>query len=258
MAPQPNAPDVTVKLDLGRILLARGTLLNVQGQLKRKQNVWDPTTFAANILNGSRIRLTQKGPPRKQVLNVQIDDLGQTLRVLGAYDNLQGGKLAGSITYTGPRTGQGRLTLTNFELRRMPTLMRLLSLISLEQLVAGTDTLIFNKAIFPVRQEGPNMVLDNATMEGPSMSLKLKGSYNQAQSTLNMAGQLAPAIPFNRLVTKIPLLGTLLSGSQDGLVVADFTLTGPTANLDISVQPLSIVTPGLLKDLFGGLTAPKE
>lgn len=255
-ASKPNAPDVALRLDLERVLLARGTLLNVQGQLKRTQNVWDPTTFAANILNGSRIRLTQNGPPRKQVLNVQIDDLGQTLRVLGAYENLQGGKLEGSITYTGPRTGQGRLTLTNFELRRMPTLMRLLSLISLEQLVAGTDTLIFNKAIFPIRQKGPNMVLDNATMEGPSMSLKLTGSYNQAQSTLNIAGQLAPAIPFNRLLTKIPLLGTLLSGSQDGLVVADFTLTGPTANPDISVQPLSIVTPGLLKDLFGGLTEP--
>jgi hypothetical protein len=251
-----KAPDVALKLDVARVLLARGTLLNVRGQLKRTQNVWDPTTLSANILNGSRIRLSQNGPPRRQVLNVQIDDLGQTLRVLGAYENLQGGKLAGSITYTGPRTGQGRLTMTNFELRRMPTLMRLLSLVSLEQLVAGTDTLIFNKAIFPVRQEGPNIVLKNATMEGPSMSLKLTGSYNQAQSTLNMAGQLAPAIPFNRLLTKIPLLGTLLSGSQDGLVVADFTLTGPSANPDISVQPLSLVTPGLIKDLFGGLTEP--
>jgi hypothetical protein len=87
------------------------------------------------------------------------------------------------------------------------------------------------------------------------MSLRLNGPYNSDLKELNMDGKLAPAIPLNRLVAKIPLLGTILAGSQDGLVVADFKLKGPTRDPQVNVRPLSVLTPGLVKDLWKGLTS---
>ena len=84
------------------------------------------------------------------------------------------------------------------------------------------------------------------------MDLRFNGSYGRLNSQLNIQGNLAPAIPFNRLVSKVPLIGTILTGSQDGVVVADFRLKGPISAPEINVLPLSVLTPGLLKDLFRG------
>lgn len=87
------------------------------------------------------------------------------------------------------------------------------------------------------------------------MSIRFDGTYMGDRNELNIDGQLAPALPLNRLVAKIPLLGRLLTGSQDALVVADFKLKGPTDNPDVHVRPLSVITPGLLKDVWRGMTS---
>jgi hypothetical protein len=255
-------PDLTLNLDVGRMRFARGSLEGAKAVLTSTNNVVDIGSVNATHNGGKLVQVTQTplaGQPGRRRMTVNIQDLGGLLNTLDLYNRLVGGTLSGEINYDAPKTGGGVLTLSRFELDNPPVLVRLLSLLSLQQLLAGTDRLMFDKATIPVRLDGPMLYLDNMNMDGPAMSLRLDGAYNRDRSYMNINGKLAPAIPFNRLVSKIPLIGTLLTGSQDGVVVADFKMKGQSSNPDISVSPLSVLTPGLLKDLFHGLDSkPKK
>ena len=64
---------------------------------------------------------------------------------------------------------------------------------------------------------------------------------------------MIPAEGLNQVVSKIPLIGTILTGSQEGLSVANFSILGSFKDPSVSVNPLSLITPGLLKDFFSGI-----
>lgn len=248
--PKP-AMNMELALELGALYMKNGRLDNVNARLDAARGVWNITRFVAqvdgeHVVNVAETPLANGG----RRLGLSMTNVGRTLAVLGLYDKLRGGTMAGDITYSTADTGKGTLFMDNFELLNPPLLVRLLGLMSLQQLVAGTDSVLFDKARIPVVIKGDVVQLNQVVASGPSLSMRLNGDYNRAAKNLDIDGSMAPAIPFNRLVSKVPILGTLLTGSQDGLVVADFSLKGAVADPEISVQPLSVLTPGLLKDLF--------
>lgn len=56
----------------------------------------------------------------------------------------------------------------------------------------------------------------------------------------------------NSLLSSIPLVGEILTGGS-GLIAATYTMKGPSKDPQVSVNPLSILTPGFLrKILFEG------
>jgi hypothetical protein len=247
--------NMLVTLDLANMPTHNGTFTKVAGVLNLDNGHWKARRFKA-VLDGSStiaIRTVELGGTKSKLM-VHIDDLGRALNALGLYDKLTGGLLKGSLIYTDDTHATGTFRLTRFELKNPPILMRLLSLLSLQQLVAGSDGTLFEAAEIPVRIDGDIVNVNKAAMEGPSMSIQLNGQYDRAASDINLDGRLAPALVVNRLVGKIPLLGTVLTGSQDGVVVADFKLKGKSDDMDIHVRPLSVLTPGLVKDFWRGLT----
>ncbi|PIZ30465.1 MAG: hypothetical protein COY40_04525, partial [Alphaproteobacteria bacterium CG_4_10_14_0_8_um_filter_53_9] len=246
-----------ITVDLKRLLLKQGIFYDVVADVGAKEGHYDLRRFTGRLGEDGHVNIRREpleGQPGRSVMKVNVERLGDVLNSLGLYDKLKGGSLFGEIFYDAPDVGGGVLTLRSFELKKPPLLMQILGLISLQQLVAGTDAVLFERGEFPVRLDGPWVYLDRAILEGPSMSIRLSGSYNRTEKLMNFDGSLVPALPMNRLVSQIPLLGSFLTGSQDGLVVADFKLKGPTSDPEVSVKPLSVLTPGLLKDLFRGIT----
>ncbi|NBV54199.1 MAG: DUF3971 domain-containing protein [Proteobacteria bacterium] len=246
--------DVQVDELIGGRGQGRSALRNVQANLQARNSVWDIERLTGVVEGGSQVSLRMINSGRNQrKLMLNIENVGTTLAALGIYGSLRGGKLWGDIVYTAPQVGSGQLKMEGFELKNPPLMMKILGLISLEQLVAGTDTTLFQRAVLPLRLDGERVYLNEAKFEGPSMNIQLDGSYVRKDGTLDFNGRLAPGIPLNRLVAKIPVVGTLLTGSQDGVVVADFRLSGPSDDPQVSVRPLSVLTPGLVKDLWRGL-----
>jgi hypothetical protein len=253
--------NLAVSLNVDEMVMEKGSLTKVAAQLTAKKGKWDVEKLMAFVDGSSRISIATtplKGQPGRKKLSIAVQNLGRTLEVLGIYDKLEHGKMTGEITYDTPEVGGGLIKLEDFELKNPPTLVQLLSLLSLQQLLSGSSSTQFETATVPVRVDNGLWYLDNASFVGPSMSLRLDGSYTRATKMLNIDGKMAPAIPLNRLVAKIPLLGTVLTGSQDGVVVADFKLKGPTSDPEINVRPLSVITPGLLKDFWRGLTGSEK
>lgn len=256
---QPDNVLLTINVD--EVLTEKGKLNALIASVKANKGNWDLQTMSA-LVDGSykvNVQMTAlKNQPGRKKLTIDVQDLGRTLSSLGIYDQLEHGKMTGEITYDTPDVGGGLIKIENFELKNPPVLVQLLSLLSLEQLLSGTSSTRFRTGTIPVRVDHGVWYLDNASFEGPSMSLRLDGSYDRTSKQLDIDGKMAPAIPLNRLVGKIPLLGTLLTGSQDGVVVADFRLKGSTEKPQINVRPLSVITPGLLKDFWRGITGGSD
>lgn len=250
-----SVKNMALDIDVARMDMKKGRLENVKAYLKAEDGKWAVQDLKADVQDGGKVDIntTKLGGGRER-LAVAVENLGQLLTVTGIYDKLKGGKISGEINYDTPSVGGGVLTMYDFELNKPPTLVKLLGMLSLTQLLEGVDSIIFRKATIPLRMDKNTVYLDRVLLDGPGMTLRLTGNYFKNTKDVDIAGQLVPALPMNRLLSKIPLLGGLLTGSQDGLVVADFGMKGKLKDPDISVQPLSVLTPGLLKDIFRGIT----
>jgi hypothetical protein len=68
---------------------------------------------------------------------------------------------------------------------------------------------------------------------------------------LDIQGTIVPAYTLNSIIGNIPLLGSLLLGGEgQGLFAANYRATGSAADPQVSVNPLSALTPGFLRRLF--------
>ncbi len=71
------------------------------------------------------------------------------------------------------------------------------------------------------------------------------------QSTLDLDGTLVPAYTLNSILGYIPVIGNLLLGGEgQGIFAAGFHASGALDDPKISVNPLSALAPGMLRNLF--------
>ncbi len=254
--PDESIDGIYLDMDVKTVRFEKGDLTDVSLDAHAVKGRWEVGRLDA-LVDGKKIHIVRNALPGqsgRSQMTLVIDDLGRTLDVTGIYSQLAKGRLTGDITYDSRDIGGGVLRIDNFEVKNPPVMMQVMSLLSLEQMFSGTGSTLFKTATIPVRIDGQVFYLDNASLEGPSMDVRLTGTYDRAHKDMNIDGKLAPGIPLNRLVGKIPLLGTLLTGSQDGVVVADFKVKGSTSDPQVNVRPLSVITPGLLKDFWRGVT----
>ena len=60
-----------------------------------------------------------------------------------------------------------------------------------------------------------------------------------------------PAYAINNLLNKIPLIGQIITGVEgDGIIGVNFEAKGTFENPDYTVNPLSILTPGIIRSIF--------
>src|SRR3546814_14564771 len=86
---------------------------------------------------------------------------------------------------------------------------------------------------------------------GASLGLTAKGNIDFDRDAIDLTGVVVPAYSINNFLSKIPLLGTILTGGEgEGLISVVYTVDGPTDDPDVSVTPLPALTPGFLPPLL--------
>ena len=70
----------------------------------------------------------------------------------------------------------------------------------------------------------------------------------------DVEGVIIPANTINTIVRSVPIVGELIAGGGKGALLGiDFTMTGPVDDPDVDVDTASILTPGIIKNFFGGI-----
>jgi len=189
-------------------------------------------------------------------LNVDAADAGALLAGLDVVKTMEGGRLTLSGRYddTAPdRPLNGTAEIVDFRIRKAPGLGKLLQAATLYGLVDALSGpgLNFTRLEAPFRYTSDVLELNDARAFSASLGLTGKGRIDMARDAIDMQGTVVPAYMLNSALGGIPVIGKLFSAEKGGgLLAMSFTLRGPLADPTVSVNPLSALTPGALRQLF--------
>jgi uncharacterized protein YhdP len=95
------------------------------------------------------------------------------------------------------------------------------------------------------------LVLDNLVAYGGAIGITSNGVVDVGRDRLDLQGTIVPAYALNSILGNVPVIGPLLLGGEgQGLFAANYQVTGPAADPQVSVNPLSALAPGFLRRLF--------
>ncbi|MEC8394221.1 MAG: AsmA-like C-terminal domain-containing protein, partial [SAR324 cluster bacterium] len=187
-------------------------------------------------------------------LDLEAENAGGVFRFLDLTEAISGGRLELISNFQGDNLSihDSEIRLSNFTLKEAPLLVDVFSLISptglLEQLLG--DGVFYDEGYGKVSVSGNRYTIHEASAVGFSSGIVFSGWIDLDKNELDIKGSVAPAYILSRLVRWIPILGTILTGTdKGGLIALDFRLQGSIDKPEKSTNPLSLA-PGILRDVF--------
>lgn len=200
-------------------------------------------------LNG-QAPLTGVVVPQQGGLGIRLraNDAGAVLRAADIIDNSFGGDFEMTLLPTaapGEYTGQvrvGRIRVKQGSL--ITALLNAISVVGLVNELSGQG-IQFNSAEADFRLGPEYLTLTSMSAVGTSIGMTMEGLYNLKTDALDMRGVLTPVYALNAI-------GSVLTRRGEGLFAFAFRLRGTGADPDVSVNPLSALAPGFLREVFRG------
>ena len=214
-------------------------------------------TATGTISGGGPFSARIAGGPGGRQLTLSAETAGRLLLGLDITPAIQGGRLSVTGTFDDAAPGRplaGTAEMTDFRVLKAAALGKLLQALTLYGLVdaLGGPGLSFDRLIAPFRLTSEALVLNDARAFSPSLGLTAKGQFDRIQDRMALEGTVVPAYVFNSLLGRIPLIGRLFTAEKGGgLIAVNYSLRGPTNDPDVMANPLSALTPGFLRGLFG-------
>ncbi|WP_233141179.1 AsmA-like C-terminal region-containing protein, partial [Haematobacter missouriensis] len=139
----------------------------------------------------------------------------------------------------------GRLAIEDMRLREAPVLAQLLSAVSVvglvEQLAGGG--ILFSDIRSDFRLTPGAVEVKSGSATGPSLGISAAGVYLLGSKGIEMQGVVSPLYLLNGI-------GAALTRRGEGLIGINYTVSGTADDPKIGVNPLSIFTPGMFRELF--------
>ena len=193
----------------------------------------------------------------KRLVTVRSRDAGAVARTFGIYDNAIGGDLLMEAVVHDDQPGApvtGTVRIEEYRVINAPTLAKLLSIATLTGFLdelRGEKGIAFSRFEMPFSLEEDTLTIHGGRTSGFALGVNAEGTVDLETDRVDMSGTLVPAYTLNTLFDDIPILGDLLTGGEgEGLFAASFRVGGTTAEPEISVNPLSVLAPRFLRDLF--------
>ncbi len=199
--------------------------------------------------------------PRKLV--VMTDDAGQAFRLIGFYPNLQGGQMRLDINLDGRGAAEktGLLYVRDFRILGDPVVSEVLQTPDEARSNAESgkrpgrkverQSVEFEWMQAPFSVGYNQFVLDSAQLRGPLLGARLGGKADFKTQQIDIGGSYIPLQGLNSALGGIPLLGQIVAGPQgEGVLGITFRIVGPMAQPQVVVNPLSMLAPGLFREMF--------
>ncbi len=179
-------------------------------------------------------------------VRVQSNDAGRVLAAAGLFKTVGGGSLDLQLT---PRATKGHYDgaaqMRNLRVKGASALAELLSAISVVGLLEQ-----LNGEGIPFTEASTEFVLTPEAIEvtrgsavGASLGVSIAGLYVTKTKRLALQGVISPVYLINGI-------GAALTRRGEGLFGFNFALSGTSDDPKVSVNPLSILTPGMFREIF--------
>lgn len=268
--PAPEAPPAKkddtgfdVTLDLKQLWVGTRPLENAKGKFVARTDGSMVTAILDATVESDPVtlRYTANGNEADGLL-LESSNAGRALAALGVTERVRGGtlKITGKPIKDGqPGDMQGALVIEKFGVRGAPAIAKLINLLSIPGLLSilEQDTgLTFDRAESEMtllnRPGGLNIAFKEGRTTGASLGLTFEGNVDTGADRMDIRGTVVPMSEVNSMLSSIPLVGDILTGGKKGggIFAATYSMKGPTADPDVSVNPLSVLTPGILRRIL--------
>ena len=208
------------------------------------------------IETGGQMSAVYIGPTADDPARISLDsdDAGFFMRALLRQDFLTGGslRLTGDLA-RGSDPARLSLKLNDVRMRDAPFLTQVLSLASLRGLADTLtgDGVLFTEIDVPVAIQSGRFVIEGARANGPALGLTLNGWFEQGSDKIRLSGVLVPSFGMNSMLGGVPVIGDLFVGREgEGIFSLTYSVRGTLDRAQVAVNPLSAVTPGVLRRIF--------
>jgi hypothetical protein len=265
-ATKPTGPKWQVTLDFAKFRLAEAPapiLQNFHFDGSGQGGAVLTARALAESTTGLPVRLTiAAAPGRASRRNTALTaaDGGALLRALGAFDDLQGGGLDLTAQYGNGEPFDGTVELRQFRLLQAPAFGKVLQGLTIYGVGEATSGpgLEFDRLIAPFSIAHGVLRLREARAYSASLGFTASGTIALADGSCDLRGTVIPAYAINALPGKIPVIGKLFTAEKGGgLFAVRVSVSGLLADPQVSVNPLSALTPGVLRDVFGAAGGAK-
>ncbi len=207
----------------------------------------------------------------KRRVRLQATDAGLLLNGLFGFRSIRGGRLELMATLSPKPTPRelaakrtidyrGVMHMKDFTVIHQPFLTRLFSAGSLTGLInlMGGKGIAVDKLMAPFRMDAGILNIVDARASGPAIGVTASGYFDRRNNTIALEGALVPIYGLNSVLGAIPVLGdVLVSKKGEGIFGFSYDVRGDAEEPQVSVNPLSVLAPGILRRIFEGTpTAP--
>jgi hypothetical protein len=201
--------------------------------------------FRARLNGGPKLEGTAVPTADGTALILQTNDAGAVFKAAGLFGNARGGDMEIRMQPRPEGGYLGTMSARQVRLRDSPAFASLLDAISIVGLIDQLDGpgIIFNTVDARFRLTPDRIILEQSSATGPSMGVSLDGYYYPKTKRLDLQGVLSPLYVVNGI-------GQIFTRRGEGLVGFNFNIRGTADRPSVMVNPLSLFTPGMFREIF--------
>jgi hypothetical protein len=203
-------------------------------------------TFAGMVNGAAPVTGTAVPTRNGTAVRIRSQDAGQVMQAANLFASAHGGDLDLTlIPRPAPGEYDGQATIQRFRVKYgsvMADLLSAISVIGLLDQLAG-DGIVFEHAEAQFLLTPTTIDIQKSSAIGASMGVSAEGLYHSDTTILDLRGVVSPVYLLNGI-------GAILTRKGEGLFGFAYRLTGTADKPDVGVNPLSILTPGMFRDLF--------
>ncbi|MCV9996936.1 DUF3971 domain-containing protein [Pararhizobium sp. YC-54] len=236
------------------------TLSNVNLSYAARGKQIDAVDLTAVTDSGQAVvaKLTKNGADN--TLELTSGDAGSLARFANIYSNMRGGLLNLKLRDRGGSSWRGNIDIRKFSLVDEKRLQSIVSTPtgadgrSLNQAVKkdiNVSSARFERGFANVMLDNGSIAVEGGVVRGTDVGATFQGTVRDQNGNMDMTGTFMPAYGLNRLFGELPIIGVLLGNGRDrGLLGITFKLVGPFAKPNLTINPLSIIAPGVFRSIF--------
>ncbi|MFY0613907.1 MAG: AsmA-like C-terminal region-containing protein [Hyphomicrobiaceae bacterium] len=199
------------------------------------------------------------GKQKRRELHAFSEDAGRAFRLVGFYPNVQQGRLELVVDLDGRGAADksGVLLVKNFRIlgdEVVGELARAPSGGIRPRRAAQSDSaqaLVFDWMRLPFFVGNGQFILQGAELRGPVVGATIEGKADFAARRIDLSGTYVPLQGLNGALGVIPGLGQILAGPNgEGVLGMKFAVRGPMNQPEMLVNPLSLMAPGIFREIF--------
>ena len=204
--------------------------------------------FEARVNGGTGISGRVVPQNGRSAIRLTSADAGGVLRSAGVLQQAVGGRLDLSLIPVGSGGAfDGQLAVNGVSIKDAPSMAALVNSLSVVGLVneMNGDGIFFDEVEAVFRLTPDRMTLTQGSAVGASLGLSMDGVYATDTGQIAMQGVVTPVYLLNGI-------GSVLTRKGEGFLGFNYELSGPAKSPEVSINPLSVLAPGGLRDIFRG------